>query len=61
VQHGLTRDQSLISAGTPLVGGGLLGSATGFATKKDYEVSIHRPGPVKGLERVREEMTSKLV
>ncbi|MGC2570189.1 MAG: FUN14 domain-containing protein [Candidatus Nitrosopolaris sp.] len=27
-------DQSLISAGTPLVGGGLLGFATGFAIKK---------------------------
>ena len=27
-------DQSLISAGTPLVGGGLLGFATGFAIRK---------------------------
>jgi uncharacterized membrane protein (Fun14 family) len=33
VQHRLI-DENLISAGAPLVGGGLLGFATGFAIKK---------------------------
>jgi len=33
-------DQSLISAGTPLVGGGLFGFATGFAIKKIMKLAF---------------------
>jgi hypothetical protein len=33
-------DQNLISAGTPLVGGGLLGFATGFAIRKIMKLAF---------------------
>jgi len=39
VQHRLI-DQSLISAGTPLVGGGLLGFVTGFAIRKIMKLAF---------------------